>query len=188
LHLENYADDIMDDLLVKYLAEEATPPEQEMVEVWIKANDNNKKYFRHFQTIWNESQKLASRSSIDENKAWHRFQRKVKKSETAASALKGFGWWRVAAVIVIIAGIAFKFLSLWYTRSKDTYSGTHVRIDALAWGVLLNLLLVYYPQLLKRKGIYILTILGALIAGTAIMIYLNTESIYFKKVVGRRHL
>jgi ferric-dicitrate binding protein FerR (iron transport regulator) len=108
----------MQEYLQKYLADEATPPEQEMVEVWIKASDDNKKYFRHFQLIWNESQKLASRSAIDENRAWQRFQRKVKKSETGG-ALKGFGWWRVAAVIVIIAGIAWIVSSLLETGSSE---------------------------------------------------------------------
>ena len=117
--MENYADDIMNDLLVKYLAEEATPPEQEMVEVWIEASEDNRKYFRHFQLIWNESQKLATSSAIDENRAWQRFQRKVKKSEPAGSTLKGFGWWRVAAVIVIIAGIAWIVSTLLETGSSE---------------------------------------------------------------------
>ena len=157
--MENYADDIMDDLLVKYLAEEATPPEQEMVEVWIKATDDNRKYFRHFQTIWNESQKLASRSAIDENSAWHRFQRKVKKSETAGSALKGFGWWRVAAVIVIIAGIAWIVSSLLETGSSEPplvniISTNEVKKDTLPDGSFATLnknSALTYPAAFKGK-------------------------------------
>jgi len=157
--LENYADDIMDDLLVKYLAEEATPPEQEMVEVWIKASDDNKKYFHHFQLIWNESQKLAARSAIDENKAWHRFQRKVKKSETAGSSLKGFGWWRVAAVIVIIAGIAWIVSSLLETGSSEppivnVISTNEVKKDTLPDGSFATLnknSTLTYPAAFKGK-------------------------------------
>ncbi len=158
MHLENYADDIMDDLLVKYLADEATPPEQEMVEVWIKASDDNKNYFRHFQLIWNESQKLASRSAIDENRAWQRFQRKVKKSE-AGVALKGFGWWRVAAVIVIIAGIAWIVSSLLETGSSEppivnVISTNEVKKDTLPDGSYATLnknSTLTYPAVFKGK-------------------------------------
>jgi len=157
--LENYADDIMDDLLVKYLAEEATPPEQEMVEVWIKASDDNKKYFHHFQLIWDESQKLASRSAVDENRAWQRFQRKVKNSETAGSALKGFGWWRVAAVIVIIAGIAWIVSSLLETGSSEPpivniISTNEVKKDTLPDGSFATLnknSTLTYPAAFKGK-------------------------------------
>ena len=157
--MENYADDIMDDLLVKYLAEEATPPEQEMVEVWIKASDDNKKYFHHFQLIWDESQKLASRSAVDENRAWHRFQRKVKNSETAGSALKGFGWWRVAAVIVIIAGIAWIVSSLLETGSSEPpivniISTNEVKKDTLPDGSFATLnknSTLTYPAAFKGK-------------------------------------
>jgi ferric-dicitrate binding protein FerR (iron transport regulator) len=117
--LENYEYDMMDELLVKYLAEEATPPEQEVVEVWIGASDTNRRYFRHFQLIWNESQKLATRTSVDENKAWQRFQRKVKRSATAGNSLTRFGWWRVAAVIIFIAGIAWLLSSLLETGSAE---------------------------------------------------------------------
>ena len=157
--MENYADDIMDDLLVKYLAEEATPPEQEMVEVWIEASDDNRKYFRHFQLIWNESQKLATRTAIDENKAWHRFQRKVKKSETVGNSLKGFGWWRVAAVIVIIAGIAWVVSSLLETGSSEPplvniVSTNEVKKDTLPDGSFATLnknTTLTYPAAFKGK-------------------------------------
>ncbi len=47
----------------------------------------------------------------------------------------------VLVVLTILAGIVFKHLSYFFTNSKDTYSATHNRIDALAWGVMLNLLI-----------------------------------------------
>ena len=157
--MENYADDIMDDLLVKYLADEATPPEQEMVEVWIEASEDNRKYFRHFQLIWNESQNLATRTAIDENKAWHRFQRRVKKSETVGSSLKGFGWWRVAAVIVIIAGIAWVVSSLLETGSSEPplvniVSTNEIKKDTLPDGSFATLnknTTLTYPAAFKGK-------------------------------------
>lgn len=46
-----------------------------------------------------------------------------------------------SVVGIILSGILFKFASFYFTNSKDIYSGTHNRIDALAWGVLLRLII-----------------------------------------------
>jgi len=105
--LENNTHDMMDELLVKYLAEEATPPEQELVEEWLMASAANRHYFQHFELIWNESKKLAATITVDENKAWHRFQRRIKKTDSATGKIKAFGWWRIAASILIVGGIAW---------------------------------------------------------------------------------
>jgi len=109
--LENYTHDMMDELLVKYLADEATPPEQKLVEEWVNGSEANRHYFQHFQLIWNESQKLAATTPADENKAWLRFQRRIKKTESVPGKIRAFGWWRIAASILIIAGAA------WFTST-----------------------------------------------------------------------
>jgi transmembrane sensor len=98
---------MMDELLVKWLADEATPQEQQLVEEWVSSSEANRHYFQHFQLIWNESQKLAATTAVDENKAWQRFQRRVKKTESAPGKIKSFGWWRIAASILIVAGAAW---------------------------------------------------------------------------------
>jgi transmembrane sensor len=109
--LENSTHDMMDELLVKYLADEATPPEQQLVEQWINSSEANRHYFQHFQLIWKESQKLAATTAVDENKAWQRFQRRVRKTESAPAKIKAFGWWRIAASILIVAAAA------WFTST-----------------------------------------------------------------------
>lgn len=108
--MENYTHDKMDELLVKWLADEATPPEQRMVEEWIHSSEANRHYFQHFQLIWDESQKVAATAAVDENKAWRQFQRKIKKPEGATSKSMAVAWWRIAASILIIAGAA------WFTN------------------------------------------------------------------------
>ncbi|MGZ8557013.1 MAG: FecR family protein [Chitinophagaceae bacterium] len=110
--MENYIHDKMDELLVKYLADEATPPEQTHVEEWIHSSEANRRYFQHFQLIWNESQNLAATTAVDENKAWQRFQRRVMKSKKAPGKVKAFGWWRIAASILVVAGAAWFFTSI----------------------------------------------------------------------------
>lgn len=51
---------------------------------------------------------------------------------------------------LILGGIVFKELSILYTHSKDTYAGTHNRIDALGWGVLLGIIISYYGDNCKK--------------------------------------
>ena len=117
--MENYTDDMMDELLVKYLAEEATPPEQELVDEWVSSSEANRHYFQHFQLIWKDSQKLAATTVVNENKAWQRFQRRVKKTESAPAKIKAFGWWRIAVSILIVAGAAWFTSTLLEKGSSD---------------------------------------------------------------------
>ncbi len=109
--MENFTHDKMDELLVKWLADEATPPEQELVQEWINSSEANRHYFQHFQQIWNESQQLAVTATVDENKAWQKFQRKIKKGEAKKNPVSRFGWWQIAASILIVVGAA------WFTSS-----------------------------------------------------------------------
>ena len=110
---------MMDEVLVKYLADEATPPEQAMVEQWVNASESNRHYFQHFQLIWNESHKLASTTMVDENKAWQKFQRRIKKPAISTGKKVSFGWWRVAAAILIIAGAAWLVNTLLDKKSSQ---------------------------------------------------------------------
>jgi peptidoglycan/LPS O-acetylase OafA/YrhL len=67
-------------------------------------------------------------------------------------------------VLAIIAGIAFKYFSWFHTVKQDTYTGTHNRIDALAWGVLLNLVLSQFGERLKQvKWLYLLSLVGLIL-------------------------
>ena len=61
--------------------------------------------------------------------------------------------------LLIVSGIGFKFLSVHYTNSQDTYAGTHNRLDALGWGVLLGIIISYYGDRIRdmawRKSMFI---------------------------------
>lgn len=46
----------------------------------------------------------------------------------------------VICALTIISGFVFKFLSLNFTGGQDTYSATHNRLDALAYGILLYMI------------------------------------------------
>jgi peptidoglycan/LPS O-acetylase OafA/YrhL len=85
---------------------------------------------------------------------------------------------------LIIAGIVFKELSILYTHSKDTYAGTHNRIDALGWGVLLGVIISYYGDKCKTaKWRPPLFILGLILFAIDIYGILFFKNYFFEKVV-----
>jgi ferric-dicitrate binding protein FerR (iron transport regulator) len=104
-----------DDLLVKYLLQEASAEERRLVEAWIAAGAANQRYFEHFKLIWDKSRELAVTSTVDEDQAWRRFQQRVIEGPPSQGLVRSlnrrFSQWRVAAMLVgtavIIAMIYF---------------------------------------------------------------------------------
>lgn len=85
---------------------------------------------------------------------------------------------------LIILGIIFKQLSLIYTNSKDTYSGTHNRIDALGWGVLLGLIISYYGDIIKKLTWRpYLFVLGVVLFILNLMCVIFSDNFFYEKVV-----
>jgi len=95
----------------------------------------------------------------------------------------------VFVILTIIAGIVFKHFSYFLTNSKDTYSATHNRIDALAWGVLLNLIITYKGEKIKSLKFAIFTFTSGLfifIIALYFSIYYDNilfEKIYFHSII-----
>lgn len=81
----------------------------------------------------------------------------------------------IFVILTILFGIFFKYISYFYTSGKDTYSATHNRIDALAWGVLLNLLLTYCHQKIKSYSYLFLSFIIGLVMFLA-AVYIHSTS------------
>lgn len=79
------------------------------VQEWIAADEANKRYFEQFKLIWDTSKQFAVKSTADENKAWERFQSRIKNTDTKVIPLKKkrFGWARIAASVILVTGIGF---------------------------------------------------------------------------------
>ncbi|WP_276501266.1 FecR domain-containing protein [Terrimonas pollutisoli] len=156
--MENFTHDKMDELLVKYLTDEATVPEQKLVEEWISASEANQHYFRHFQMIWEQSRQLAVTTSVDENKAWQKFQRRIKKEE-GRKQRQGFGWWKIAASVLIIVTAGLVIRSQWQTETKNpevlsVVAANEVKKDTLPDGSVATLnkhSVLSYPSSFKGK-------------------------------------
>ena len=89
-------------------------------------------------------------------------------------------------IFAIIAGIWFKYFSYFYTVKQDTYTGTHNRIDALAWGVLLNLILSQYGERLKQiKWLPILSLVGLFLFILIIQHAKSTDNEVYHEIIMR---
>jgi transmembrane sensor len=73
----------MDEILVKYLLNEASDEERSLVQDWLNLREENRKYFEQFKHIWNQSKLLAEHSKVDENAAWERFRQRIEPGQPA---------------------------------------------------------------------------------------------------------
>jgi transmembrane sensor len=136
----------MDELVTKYLLQEATVDETVQVESWIKESDINRKQFEHFQLLWDESRKLAIVSTADENLAWQRFKKKLAEPREEARVVsmpRRFGWLKIAAAVavIIISGLLVRTLVMKNDTGKMLLVQTekNVLTDTLPDGSMITL-------------------------------------------------
>ncbi|MBS1771913.1 MAG: FecR domain-containing protein [Bacteroidetes bacterium] len=101
---------ISDDLLVKYLLQEASPEERLHVEQWLSADEANEKQFQHFLLIWDESKKLEKVSTVDTDAVWQRFKQRTTEKPTGRTIempVRKNNWMRVAATLVVLLGASW---------------------------------------------------------------------------------
>lgn len=116
--MDNFLHDMDDEMLVKFLLDEVNAEERISVQNWISSTDQNKKYFRDFELIWQKSKLLAASSTVDENAAWLRFQQRIGREAAPAPAIpikKSFNWMKLAAMLIVAVGILGLFY-LWNTN------------------------------------------------------------------------
>ncbi len=83
---------------------------------------------------------------------------------------------------VIVSGIVLKHCSYFFTNSRDVIASTHNRIDALGWGVLLNLIIKFHSEKIKTREIQVYsTCIGICIFAAAIIGSLYSgDSLFYK--------
>lgn len=100
---KNNAADNIHILLAKYLSRETDATETGMVEAWIAESADNKKYADQLQLIWLESKKFANNKKPDAQAALEKFRDRMAVKPVAS--ISGMYWLRIAAMVVIIAGL-----------------------------------------------------------------------------------
>ncbi|MCR8560233.1 FecR domain-containing protein [Mucilaginibacter sp. BJC16-A38] len=121
-------ENMMDDLLVKYLLGEADAGESREAELWINQNEANRKYYADFKLIWQESERIASVNQPDEDGAWLRLQNRIDKNdEQQTPALKPvpkFTWLKIAASILLISVVGYFAYNQYYSTKIASNNST----------------------------------------------------------------
>ena len=117
--------DHIDELIAKYLAQEAAAEEIDFVESWARANDSNKKHFEQFRTIFKNAVQPHNEQVFDTDAAWNKIRNSLKRPEPKQTTfLPGgtFGsqlMWRIAASIVVVIGVGLGLNQLLRPTSKQ---------------------------------------------------------------------
>ena len=143
---------------MKYLLGEASPEEKQEVNEWMSKNAANKETYLQLQKIWDNSKKLAANSTVDADKAWERFQKRVGGQNQAPKILKPsrFSWMRIAASVILIAGVgilAYFMINNNGSKEMVAQTGQNVLVDTLPDGSVITLnkrSAITYPS--KFKG------------------------------------
>lgn len=101
------------ELLVRFLSGEASTQEQREVTRWIEADEQNRKYFEEFSTIWNVSQAAGGFDDAYLKEDWSKIQARIevasinrsRKTRTRRSLV--FQLARMAAVFLFAIGLYF---------------------------------------------------------------------------------
>ena len=116
----------IDELLAKYVANEATAGEKAIVESWLTKDSVNAKHLDQLNLIFNQATALKEAQYFDTDAAWEKVKSKLGKQETRAIEFKPQSsnfptWLRIAASIVVVLGIGFYFAQ-YATKSVDVYA------------------------------------------------------------------
>lgn len=107
--VERRFDDI-DDLLGKYLAGEASPPERADVEHWLAADEANRSHYEQLRTIFDQAGKVKTLQSFDAEAAWLKVKQKMQDGGRAKVLPFSKPLWsalRIAAGAVILIGVGY---------------------------------------------------------------------------------
>ncbi|HTF05933.1 MAG TPA: FecR domain-containing protein [Bacteroidia bacterium] len=133
----------IDILLAAYFAGEADSVECAQVEAWLKASEENRKYFEVSKKAWDASGELGAGKTFDTDAAWKKLQDQMHENPERTEKAKRNYTWAAAAGVLLVIGISS---ILWLTRGPSLdyetlamTSATDVINDTLPDGTLISL-------------------------------------------------
>lgn len=135
----------IDNLLVKYLIGETSESENVQILNWIELNEENRKYFKEFKWVWDQSKQLEIKEPANVEAAWERLKKRtIEKNESSKSSLLHIylqpRWIGVAASILVVCFISYFYLQR--THKSDIInlaSDGRVLVDTLSDGSIITL-------------------------------------------------
>ncbi|MBL0102379.1 MAG: hypothetical protein IPP51_00565 [Bacteroidetes bacterium] len=100
----------IDDVIARFLSEEATADDCQLLEDWRAESEENNREFLRFEKLFNVSGELRDGLHVDTDAAWKKVQTSIKSSSQTGKVIdlkpstKRLSFLRVAATILILAG------------------------------------------------------------------------------------
>ncbi|MBB6274537.1 ferric-dicitrate binding protein FerR (iron transport regulator) [Pedobacter cryoconitis] len=99
-----------DDVLVKYMLNEANASEVIEVQAWLNAKAENQKYFNDMKKIWEDSLRLTEHSEDHESATWSKIEDRLNFNTPVILKRKSLinkSWLRLAASITMVCGLGW---------------------------------------------------------------------------------
>lgn len=134
--------ELMDELIGKYLAGEATDEEASQVKNWANLSEENKRYLDQVTYVFEKATSTKHVKYFDEDAAWNKVKAKLRKSGPKSIDFNpGQGehrglqfFWRIAAAIIIAIGIGYYLTNNSITEVKEVVTETKSNGDRLPDG------------------------------------------------------
>lgn len=104
---------IDDELIAKYLANEATAEERQEVEAWLQISQVNQHHFSQIRKLWEQTEGMTSHeeANVDIDRAWNHFKSKATAKDpgyqdSGRALKKNFLPWLVRMAAVLVVGFA----------------------------------------------------------------------------------
>jgi len=125
----------MDEILIKYILEEASDAERQEVELWLKANEQHQKHLQQLRLIWSESKKLEVTAMPGIDAAWEKFKVKTAGNNMQPNAVplkrRRLLISGLAASVAIGLLAAIGYYSFFYNKTETVIAGNTVITDTL---------------------------------------------------------
>lgn len=146
-------------MLVKHLLGEASPEETVQVNKWLAEDALNAAYYSQLKAVWEQSRLLAITSTVDEDKAWKKFQQRIHAEDTGKTTKQNRkNWLKLAASVVLLMGLGWLGFRLFNkeTQPKEILVQSQQQIlkDTLPDGSVVTLnktSSISYPEQFKNK-------------------------------------
>jgi ferric-dicitrate binding protein FerR (iron transport regulator) len=115
----------IDDLIGKYLAQEASAEETNFLHAWLSQSEANRRHFDQFKMIFDSAATVKNLPAFDTDEAWNNLkarlhQKPAGKTVTFQPQASTGAFWRIAASIVFVLGAGFFAYQLMKPASVST--------------------------------------------------------------------
>lgn len=129
---------ISDSLLTKFLLGEASVQEQQQVQAWLDASDQNCAYLDQMEQIWLEAGKLTPKPiDVDVDAAWNKVEPQLQGRTISLRRT----YFAIAASIALIAGLFAVYNTIFSTSQPQLFANTSLQaiVDSLPDGSTIQL-------------------------------------------------